>query len=272
MSFTPAVFADLGKNVTDLFKQKKYSFGQTLEVKHKSPQFETTTKAVVQDAKTSSELTTKYSCSKYGNLEITTDSVAKFSGKAELTKLADGLKVTVEGSQGKSKNVYSAEAKFVKDSVAAVAKVDCCKKLDVNAVVGHDGLAVGGAIRFDGAQGQVSDYNAAVQYNKNDFAVTIKTADKLDQLNVQIANQVDSRTFLAAEFQYNLAEETRKLQFGGQYKLDNETTVKAKLAQDGQISAVWQHQLNRNANLSFGVETNPDLSNTKAGFKLSLSA
>lgn len=275
---SPSIFADLGKNVTDLFKAKKYSFGQgQLELKHQNPNFKTTTKAQVQDGKTTSELVTKYSCSKLGSsLEVSTDSAQKLEAKADLNlaKIAkvDGLNVNLEAKKAKSKNVYSAEAKFVKDSLAASAKVDCCKKFDVSAVVGHDGLSVGGAILFDGAQGQIADYNAAVQYAKNDFAITVKTADKLDKLNVQVANQVDSKTFVAAEFQYNLAEEIRKIQFGGQYKLDAETELKAKIAQDGQISAVWQHQLNRNAQLSFGLETNPDFSNTKAGFKLSLSA
>jgi len=264
----PKFFNDLGKSVNDLFKQKKYTFGKQVEVKQNSTNFETTSKFSAGSS-ASAELTTKYSDKSFGSVEVTTDSVNKISTKVVASKLADGLKITVEGARKKNLE-GKVEAKYVKDSVAAVAEFDCCKNLSVNTVVAHKGLSVGGAVKVNVADQSIQDYNAAVQYAKDGFVGTFSTANKFDVLTAQVSNQVDSRTFLAAEFQYNLAEETRKLQFGGQYKLDADTTVKAKVSQAGAIFAVWQHQLNNNTALSLGVDTTASLEATKAGFKLEL--
>lgn len=265
----PKFFNDLGKSVNDLFKQKKYTFGKQVEVKQTSSNFETTSKASIGGS-SSAELTTKYSDKSFGSVEVSTDSVNKISTKIVATKLAPGLKITTEAAKGKNSSA-SVEAKYTKDSVAAVAKFDDKKNLAVDAVVAHKGLSVGGSAKLNPFDQQVIDFNAAVQYQKQGFVATLSTANKFDQLTAQVSNQVDSRTFVAAEFQYNLAEETRKLQFGGSYKLDNETTVKAKISQDGKISGVWQHKLNSNAALSLGVDTDAALAQTKAGFKLELS-
>jgi hypothetical protein len=265
----PKFFNDLGKSVNDLFKQKKYTFGKQVEVKQTSANFETTSKASIGNT-SSAELTTKYSDKAFGSVEVKTDSVSAISTKIQATKLAQGLKITVEAARAKNSSA-SLEAKYTKDSVAAVAKLDQKKNLALDAVVQHKGLSVGAAGKVSVVDQALVDYNAALQYTKQGFVATLSTANKFDQLKAQISNQVDSKTFVAAEFQYNLADETRKLQFGGQYKLDAETTVKAKIAQDGSISGVWQHRLNPAATLSLGVDTDAQLAQTKAGFKLELS-
>lgn len=271
MTFTPAIFADLGKNVTDLFKQKKYTFGQALEVKHSSPEFETTTKADVKNGASLTDVTTKYVNKKFGSVEVTADSNKKLASKLIVTSI-DSVKLTVDVEQRKDRTCGAVEAKYVKDAVAAVASVDCCKIAQLSAVVGFDGLSVGGAIKLDGNQSAIADYNAGVQYSKDDFAVTVKTANMFDSVSFQIANQVNPWAFLGAELTYNLASEDRKFQFGGQYTLDKDTTVKAKVTQDGQVSVVWQNQINRNVSLALGVDSNDSFTNTAAGFKVCISA
>lgn len=261
-------FNDINKSVNDLFKQKKYTFGKQVEIKQNSANFETTSKAQLSGS-SNAELTTKYTDKAFGTVEVSTNSVDNISTKIVANKIADGLKVTVEAARKKDISA-SIEAKYTKDSVAAVATFDKKLNLGLDAVIAHSGLSVGGSAKVSVTTQDVLDYNAAIQYTKDGFVGTISTANKFDQISAQLSNQVDSRTFLATEFKYNLGNEQRSLQFGGQYKLDNDTTVKAKVNSAGAISAVWAHQLNSNATLSLGVDTDSSFAATNAGFKLEL--
>jgi voltage-dependent anion channel protein 2 len=116
--------------------------------------------------------------------------------------------------------------------------------VEATGVVGSDGFAVGGELAFDTASGNLTKYNAALNYIQPGFNGSLILADKGDTLKASYLHTVSptSRTTVAAEIAHKISKNENTFTVGGLYELDILTTVKARLNNHGKVAALLQHE------------------------------
>jgi len=129
---------------------------------------------------------------------------------------------------------------------ASLSNVDVSKSstaVEAAAVVGFDGLSVGGQAKYDVTAQQLSDFNAAAEYSHNDYTASLKTADQAGKLNTSFFHKYNADIQYGGVFAYDLDTARRLFTIGGSYKLDGNATAKAKLDTNGVFSALLEQKL-----------------------------
>jgi voltage-dependent anion channel protein 2 len=116
--------------------------------------------------------------------------------------------------------------------------------VEATGVVGSDGFVVGGELAFDTASGNLTKYNAALNYIQPGFNGSLILADKGDTVKASYLHTVSptSRTTVAAEIAHKISKNENTFTVGGLYELDILTTVKARLNNHGKVAALLQHE------------------------------
>jgi len=186
--------------------------------------------------------------------------VAKLIGNAKFTKLAKGVEVTLSGGVDPSSKKKGCNdkiaAEYKQDFVATSGFVDVnfgenstAAVVEATAVVGFEGLSVGGQLAFDvspSAQ-KVSDINIGAEYTRDDTTFTLQTEKKGDVIRGYLHHKIRPSYQVGFQFDYEpRAEDVKKqrvLTAGTEYELDVDTTVKAKVDSNGVIQAAISHNL-----------------------------
>jgi len=242
MSFPPQ-FCNFGKKTKDLFK-KTYDFKNELKVIHKSEQV--TLETGGHQAKALTGYTkANWVDSSLGTFEVEAHSDGLLKGKYVSKKVSD-VCLTVEGN---STTVVTAEGAYAKDAVAAALKVT--HKLaksdifaNVSAVVGHDGIAVGGCCDFNAANPSTpTDYNIGAECQQKDLTMTVVTTDKLNDITVSYYHTVSDRLGLGSSLLVKPETGNRTFTFGGEFSLDKLTSFKFRAESTGQVASTVTHTL-----------------------------
>jgi voltage-dependent anion channel protein 2 len=116
--------------------------------------------------------------------------------------------------------------------------------VEATGVVGSDGFAVGGELAFDTTSGNLTKYNAALNYIQPGFNGSLILADKGDTVKASYLHTVSptSRTTVAAEIAHKISKNENTFTVGGLYELDILTTVKARLNNHGKVATLLQHE------------------------------
>jgi hypothetical protein len=273
MAFVPPLFSKLGQSAKDLF-DKKYEWKNLLQVKNKTKTGLTfTSGADVTNKGIGGLLKLKYKKDTFGEAEadLHTGGVAKATIKAK--KLAPGttvvlteeakpkahpndpsLKLGVDYQQDFFSGQASAETSFWKYSQLLGA-----------AVIGFDGLSVGGEFKMDANRmSDLEDYNVGAQYEQPDFTATLKTADKGEALTGSAHIKASDDHQIGFSFTKKLdGSDEDSFAVGTEYKLDASNNFKAKADTKGTVAGVFQHRLT-NPRLLFGLSSSWDASNPRS--------
>lgn len=158
-------------------------------------------------------------------------------------QLHEGFKLKVSVNE---KPTGTADVTYTKDSTALTASVSSSGKatsVTAAAVVGFDGVSVGGEVVYDAAAQAVSDYNAAAQYSQDDFTVGLKTSNQADDVCVSFIHKVSPTFTFGGQATYNIASGARTLTAGGEHKLNDAVTIKGKANNAGTVTWMVEHSL-----------------------------
>jgi len=191
--FTPPLFKKFGKSLDDLLK-KKYGAKKEFKVKSSTQDgtsFESTV-AFTKESVYTGALKATHKFAAYGKAEAEIDTLGAFKGSFESAdKLAKGVTVKVSTSE---KPQGTVEVDYVKDAFTFSGTVDQSRKVSVEGAssIGHEGLSVGGQVKYNATEQLVSDYNVGLEYSQTGYTATVKTEDQADNVVFSYIHQISS--------------------------------------------------------------------------------
>jgi len=269
------LFSKLGKSASDLFS-KKYDYKNVISSKNKTKMGLTyTTGFDVSNTKgVAGQLKLKYKKDTFGEAEAELNTAGAMKGTVKAKKLVKNA-VLIAGADGKPKNhpkepLAKAGVEYQQDNVSAQVNYETSfwkhSLLHAAAVVGFDGLSIGGEVKVDPQHAkQLEDYGGAVQYDKNDYSVTVKSVDRcngLQALGLYKLN-ADHNVGVSVNKAFSGSDDDA-FALGTEYKLDAVTKIKAKGDTKGIVSGVLETRL-RNPNVLVNFATSVDAGNLKSG-------
>jgi len=292
LSFTPPLFGSFGKKAKDLFK-KKYEFEHQLKVLNTTADGKAIETSVVfpTDKQVRGVFKSAVPVRSLGQLNGTFESefhtVAEKESKTsyKFSNLIKGgfVKVGITGVKADSKNDTAdfpegwatVEAEYSQEYVGGnVAVRTNGQKTLVDAVlaVGYDNLSVGGKATIDVASKQApQDYNFGAEYAGADYVASAVTEKKRSVLSLSYFQQIAKAHTVGAQASFGLVKPSRSLQFGTDYRVDPDTTVRAfakvEAGKDTTVLATAvEHKLYKpNVLLGVAAEFNISPSNVTAG-------
>eukprot|EP00123_Amoebidium_parasiticum_P019259 comp24385_c0_seq1/m.46657 comp24385_c0_seq1/g.46657 ORF comp24385_c0_seq1/g.46657 comp24385_c0_seq1/m.46657 type:complete len:278 (-) comp24385_c0_seq1:497-1330(-) len=275
----PVKFADLGKTVKDLFN-KDFGFGEVkvefnsktsngveLKATHTKATGSNDVAGSFEAKHTSADLSFTH---KWNNKNVFTETVA-------YNKLADGLKAEVEatygvadGKQGAKVNLDYAQSHL---RVNIDADVLNGPAVVASAVYALEHVVLGAEGGYNVNSGAVTKTNLALGYTNNDFAVVL-TSD-LKKVNASLHQVVNGKLQAAAQVGFSTANNATDFAVLTAYKLDSDSSLKAKLNHNGELGLGYTSTLRPGVKLTLGL--NVDSKNLaadahKVGIALTLNA
>jgi len=250
--FTPPLWGNFGKSVKDLFT-KKYTYKNQAITKHNAKNGVTLESGGVYTNELSGYVKVTQKSKDLGTAEVNIETSGKADGKVKFDQYLKGLVLTVSGNEKPSAKV---NVDYSQEYFAGSANVDTAiksmqTKVEGTAVVGFEGLAIGGQAKFDvSGDNELEDYNAGVEYTQEDFTATVQSGDKTEKITASYFQKVSPDLQVGASVDFGKGG--RVLTIGDEYQLDADTTLKGKLNTKGVVSAVVEHRL-ANPKLQFGV-------------------
>ncbi|KAL1530388.1 hypothetical protein AB1Y20_001295 [Prymnesium parvum] len=283
MGKSATAFKDIGKACSDLLT-KDYKVGKnTVEVKSKTSNGVTfTPSATNSNGKIAGSLAAKY----------------EFAGgiSSEVTLLTSGVvEATVEGSPVKDVTItldcarpdstkpgLLSSAKctvdYKKESFTTKAAYDIYPGLLACAgSYAYDALTFGLSADYSTKKGAFTKYAGACQFVQPDFSIIGKLAASVGKSPTYTGmyyHKVSSDMQVGAELSHETGKEVG-LAFGGMYKADKDTTVKAKVDGDGMLFCSYKQKLSPLATMTLAAQVNTvNLSDNKHqyGFILNITA
>lgn len=291
-AFTPPLFGAFGKKTKDLFK-KKFDFEHQLKVVNNTADAKTIETAVVFPTDKQvrgvfkSSIPVSNLAQANGVFETEFHTVADKESKTsyKFTNLFNGgfVKFGVTSVKADAKNdtadfpegYATVEAEYQQEYVSGNASVRTNgQKTLVDAVlaVGYDKLSVGGKVVVDAASKQApQDYNFGAEYAGADYIAAAVTEKKRSVLSLSYFQRVSKTHTVGAQATFGLVKPSRALQFGTDYEVDRDTTVRASArVESGKdttvVATAVEHKLN-NPRILLGVaaEFNISPNNVTAG-------
>jgi len=273
MAFVPPQFINLGKRTKDLFK-KQYDYKNEVKVISKAENGVVVESGGYYQAKGLAGYSkVNWTDKSIGAFEVEAHSSGEYKGKL-VTNKYEGVGVTLEGAPA----ALSVEAAYAKDAFAASAKVTHAIEkgdttVNVGAVVGFDGISVGGNVDFNAANpSSPTDYNIGAECAQKDLVGTIVTSNKLIDITASYFQTISSRLVLGSSLL--VKPESRIFVTGGEYSLDKFTTLKFKGDSVGVVGTAVIHTLTNPAakvgvSAQFDTQSSNPFSPQKFGLSLS---
>jgi len=238
----PCQFKDLGKKAKDLFK-KQYDYKNEIKV------FSKASGVKLESGGTKGKDLVGYTNAKWkdeylGDIEVDLKSCGAAKAQFKLCKVADGVDVTVCGD---AKGDISTEATYKNgDMLSALAKAThnvnkSSTKISASAVVGFEGVSVGGGVDLDGS-GNPTDYNVGAEYATKDLVASLYTTKQGEDITVSFFQKLSGCTSLGASMLVTSAG-SRTFTFGSDHALDKKTGLKLKADSAGVVGMAVSHVL-----------------------------
>jgi len=283
--FVPPKYSDHGKSASDLFKKKfddKKDFKHVLQTKNKTASGLVFTSGGDFDSKNNvtGNLKVNYKKDWFGEFEGSVSTAGPAKAEIKLKKLVKGLTVTLTGDTAPAFAVTKAGAKppkfthstvkvgadYAQEFFAGSASVETQFRKPTlfsgAAVIGYDGLSVGGEVKLDAEKitKDVEDYNVAAEYQATDFTATLKTESQGSKLTAQYIHKVNADVQVAGEFKTPLdgTEDGREFGIASEYKVDASTVVKARASTNKVFAVAVEHRL-PNPRVQLGVASQWDI-------------
>jgi len=242
MAFVPPQFSNLGKKTKDLFK-KQYEYKNEMKVVSKAENSVVVESGGYYQAKGLAGYSkVNWTDKSIGAFEVEAHSNGEYKGKLTTNKY-EGVGLVLEGAPA----ALSVEATYSKDAFAASTKLTHNiekgdTKVNVGAVIGFDGISVGGNCDFNAANpSSPTDYNIGAECSQKDLIGTIVTTDELRDITASYFQTISSRLVLGSSL--TVKPESRIFVTGGEYNLDKFTTLKFKADSVGVVGTAITHTL-----------------------------
>lgn len=257
----PPEFGDIGKAAKDLLG-KEYNFGKTrFEAKATTTggiEFTNILERNDNDGNITGEIKAK---AKHAQSGLIFHDTVKTSNdlifKVEAPEVVAGAKVELESTFNpyQASKEIKAGATLQYDHFTSTLSANVFKnpKLKVDAVVGHEGLVVGAQAVFDYNTSNLSDYSAAVGYSEKDYAISLHSNKSFSQYEAKFNHTVNNRVSLASVASWGTNDKASVVEFGAQYKLDNDTSLKTKFDTTGKVGFAYIQKIRPDTKATFGV-------------------
>jgi len=193
-------------------------------------------------------------------------------------QIAKGLKLDFAGSLLPASGGRNASAGLVykQPALHARAYLDIFKgpTFSGDAVVGRDGLLLGGEVSYDVNAGRLNRYNLALGFNASEYAVAAHALANLKIFSVSYYHLVNRDTEAGAKAVYDTQSNSSNvaLEFGAKHYLDNSAFVKAKINNLGIAALGYTQGLRPGVKVSFGLAIDTQkLNEASAAHKLGTS-
>jgi len=262
----PPFFKDLGKSATDLLT-KDFALSNKLELTAKAPNgMEYTVNATsAKDGYVLGSVKPKLIYKPFGlTAEATFETNRNFKGELNIQDhFVNGLKVSLVGElNAKDQETVKLSLDYKQDRVAAsiggeVLNTKEGPSVFGSVVLGHDHFALGGDFALGVEHQQIKKLNGSLEYSVPECSVTLST-NKGETVGLKYFHRLNSALQIGVDIGVNVAkpQENPKLTFGGAYKVDSDTQLKAKFDTEGRLSVGYLQQLNRYAKLTVGAQLN----------------
>jgi len=287
----PVLFKDLGKRVSDLLTKEFPTEDKKVEFKGATVNNVTVESTLTQkpDGSIIGTMTPSYKFKPYGatlTAEVNTKKEYKVETVVE-NQLADGLKLTLTGEARGKNNFATFATEYKHDYASLTASVDYGKPagslLKATTVFGSQGTSLGLSAEYllSSDASELKVFNTTISYAKSDFDITafgrLISAQEKNEIGVTYFQNVNVDASVGAEVVFDTAhtDSKPKLTFGGQYRLNPDTTVKGKFDTNGLLGLSYAQRFNKNSRFIIGanVDTNnlSGKSSSTVGFTIALN-
>jgi len=282
MGKTATVYKDIGKLANDLLT-KDYKVGKTIvEVKSKTPSGVTFTPTATKSGDAvAATLKAAYKVLPWLDTECTFGTNGSVSMTLEAANaLTKGLVLTAEcekAAPGKPGLLQSANmiADYKTDKFACKASYDYYKTdLLASCSTVYDAMAMGLDCAYSTKKGSITKYAAACQFVQPDYTVFAKCEDKSGSktLSCSYFHKVSSDMQLGVLIAKPLAKSDLSIEFGTAYKLDKDTSVKAKVDHDGILCTSYKQKISPLTTMTLAAQVDTvNLGDNKHKFGLQLN-
>jgi len=281
----PATFADLGKSAKDFFTKDHPVEKSKVEVTTNAANGATFVSSVTRDSKgvLVGLLNPKFKYNRYGlNLNTSIDTTQTWKVEASVQdQVTKGLKNTVVVQSGKVPLKLTTEFKNQRASVTSTIE-PLSHETTTAVVLSHEGFLLGGEVQANPSSGDspVKQLSVTLGYKNAEFEALTFARQKPGSLvcGASYFHTVSPSLSFASEFTSEKTQKddsdttTNKLVLGSLYKLDDQTTVKAKVDATGAVGVSYIHQLTKATKVVLGatVNTNSLLGSSAEGHKIGL--
>ncbi|KAJ1386889.1 Porin, eukaryotic type [Sesbania bispinosa] len=274
MAKGPGLYSDIGKKARDLLF-KDYHSDQKFTITTYSP----TGVAITSSGTKKGELFVADVNTQLKNKNITTDIKVDTDSNLFTTitvnEPAPGLK-TILSFRVPDQRSGKVEVQYLHDYAGISTSVGLTANPIVNlsGVIGTNLLALGTDLSFDTKIGELTKFNAGLNFTKDDLVASLTVNDKGDALNASYYHVVNhlTNTAVGAEVTHRFSTNENTLTLGTQHALDPLTTVKARVNNFGKASALIQHEWRPKSffTISGEVDTKAIEKSAKVGLGLAL--
>ena len=252
-----------GKLCNDLLT-KDYKVGKTtVEVKSKTPMGITVTPTATKSGEqVSGTLKAAYALAPWLDGEATFGTNGSLDLSLEAAdNLLKGLTLTAECSRAAPGKGFLASgnliAEYKSESLACKASYDYYKTdLLACASTVYNSIACGVDCAYSTSKGSLSKYAAAAQFVQPDFTILTKMDAKGKDKTIPCSyyHKVSGDMQLGVLITKPLAKPDVGIQFGTAYKLDKDTTVKAKVDDKGMLCASYKQKISALTTMTLAAE------------------
>ncbi|KAL6983543.1 hypothetical protein U1Q18_016928 [Sarracenia purpurea var. burkii] len=270
----PGLYSDIGKRARDLL-YKDYQSDHKFTV----TTYTSTGVAITSSGSKKGELFLADIATQLKNKNLTTDikvdTNSNLCTTITIDEPAPGLKtifsfIVPDQRSGKVELQYLHDYAGISTSIGLTAT----PIVNFSGVAGNNVVSIGTDISFDTATGNLTKYNAGLNFSKSDLIASLILNDKGDTLTASYYHTVSplTNTVVGAELTHSFSSNDNTLTIGTQHALDPLTTVKARVNNYGKASALIQHEWRPKSlfTISGEVETRAIEKSAKIGLALAL--
>eukprot|EP00283_Hemiselmis_rufescens_P006060 CAMPEP_0173434370 /NCGR_PEP_ID=MMETSP1357-20121228/12703_1 /TAXON_ID=77926 /ORGANISM="Hemiselmis rufescens, Strain PCC563" /LENGTH=273 /DNA_ID=CAMNT_0014399211 /DNA_START=33 /DNA_END=854 /DNA_ORIENTATION=- len=251
----PAKFGDIGKAGNNLLGDD-YKYEGKCEVKTKlesGVNIKSTFTRSEKDGSIGAVLELKKAVSIVdvtGKLDHKGDATLTVENSTLVPKLKLKADVAANGSSTK------VSADYAHDALMTCSSLDLNKSvIAINSSFATNGITVGASTSFAYGKGKWATPAVAAMYDGSNFQLAANVENVGEKINVTYHQSVSKDVALAL----NLAQVDKKgvsLSLGSSYKIDKDSTVKAKVDSTGVLSAVYQQKIRPKMTLKVSGQVN----------------
>jgi len=281
MGKTATVFKDIGKACSDLLSKDFKTGKTTVELKSETPSGVTFTPTATKAGDSvSGKLAAKYNFLPWLESELTFGTSGSIEATIEAADaLTAGLTLTAEceHAPGKAGLLQAGNliAEYKQEAFACKTSYDYYKgDLLCSASTMFGDIAAGVDAAYSASKGALVKYALAGQMVKPDFTVAAKYADSkgAGTLSCSYFHKVSSLMQVGVNVAKPLAKPDVGIEFGCAYKLDKDTTVKAKVESAGTLSCSYKQKVSAITTMTLAAQVDAvNLDKQKFGLEMMIA-
>jgi len=253
-------FNDIGKAAKDLL-EKDFNLGKTkFEAKSTSShgvEFTTTFERPNSDF-IKGELKAKYKHNDF-TFTDTVNTDTDLGLKIEASNLVEGAKFDIDTSYNPNTGKTDLKTGFnykKKEVITTTGSFNALKNtVKLDAVIGYSKFLAGAQVSFPIHNVQKVDVGAVIGYVDTDYALTLITekGDKPPTFQARYTHNISDDVTVAVKALWPNKEQRLTVEFGTQYKLDQDASIKGKVSSNGKIDFAYVQKITKDLRASFGL-------------------